>query len=168
MAYLPDIDARFGAMAHRMASPAVGREDYLQIARVAAWRAPHAPRTAAWRRMVDAWRSEHRCGDRSRQPRPAAVSLDAARPPGAGEWVDRPTSLLDTLTTCDRDPAPSEWLRWAIARLPEQQQWVLRAYYWAGLPQDLIAECLGVTASRIAQIHTAALRTLRAWWRNPS
>ncbi len=53
-------------------------------------------------------------------------------------------------------------LREAIARLPEQQRTVLALSYYEHLTQRQIAEVLHVTESRISQIRTAAVRTLRA------
>ena len=49
----------------------------------------------------------------------------------------------------------------AIAALPEREQTVLRQYYFEELTLKQIAERLGVTESRICQIHTQATRKLR-------
>lgn len=50
----------------------------------------------------------------------------------------------------------------AIATLPEQQRTVLALCYSEDLSLKQIAEVLHVTESRISQVRTAALRTLRA------
>ncbi len=54
-------------------------------------------------------------------------------------------------------------MREAIASLPEQQRTVLALYYYEELTLRQIAEVLHVTESRISQVRTAALRTLREY-----
>lgn len=49
----------------------------------------------------------------------------------------------------------------AILQLPEQQQKVLHLYYYEKLTLKEIGAVLEVTESRVSQIHTAAMRTLR-------
>lgn len=55
----------------------------------------------------------------------------------------------------------TEVLETEIPRLPERERIVLMLYYHEGLKLREIAEVLGVTESRISQIRTQALRTLR-------
>jgi RNA polymerase sigma factor for flagellar operon FliA len=50
----------------------------------------------------------------------------------------------------------------AIRQLPEQQRTVLALTYYEHLTQRQIAEVLHVTESRVSQIRSAAVRTLRA------
>ncbi|HOJ34164.1 MAG TPA: FliA/WhiG family RNA polymerase sigma factor [Candidatus Hydrogenedentes bacterium] len=54
----------------------------------------------------------------------------------------------------------------AILRLPEQQQKVLHLYYYEKLTLKEIGVVLNVTESRICQIHTAAMKTLRKMLRS--
>jgi RNA polymerase sigma factor for flagellar operon FliA len=54
-----------------------------------------------------------------------------------------------------------ELIRDAIATLPEQQRVVLALCYNEGLNLRQIAEVLHVTESRVSQVRTAAIRTLR-------
>ena len=55
----------------------------------------------------------------------------------------------------------AEELRQARLRLPEREQCVLNLYYEGRHPMRAIALELGVSESRIAQIHAQALRRLR-------
>lgn len=48
-----------------------------------------------------------------------------------------------------------------VARLPNQERTVIRYHYLQDQPFDLIAEMLGLTRGRIAQIHRKALMSLR-------
>jgi RNA polymerase sigma factor for flagellar operon FliA len=55
-----------------------------------------------------------------------------------------------------------EALREAIARLPEREQLVVTFYYYDELTLREIGEVLGVTESRVSQLHTKAILRLRA------
>jgi RNA polymerase sigma factor for flagellar operon FliA len=50
----------------------------------------------------------------------------------------------------------------AINRLPEREKVVLTLYYYEGLTLAQIGEVLGVTESRVCQIHTKAILQLRS------
>jgi RNA polymerase sigma factor for flagellar operon FliA len=50
----------------------------------------------------------------------------------------------------------------AIARLPEREKLVIALYYYENLTLREIGEVLGVTESRISQLHTKAVLRLRA------
>jgi RNA polymerase sigma factor FliA len=50
----------------------------------------------------------------------------------------------------------------AIARLPEREQLVVTLYYYDELTLREIGEVLGVTESRVSQLHTKAVLRLRA------
>ena len=79
-------------------------------------------------------------------------------------------SLLDTIE--DRDaPDPEQSLNAgdvrdqisaAIADLPEREKVVIALYYYEGLTLREIGEVLGVTESRICQIHSQAISRLRS------
>lgn len=104
------------------------------------------------------WRHEAEAG--------ATVPLDAAM----GGLEDEGIALADKLADPDAplpDAAVLEGdrtarLEAAIRRLPEQQRTVLALTYYEHLSQRQIAEVLHVTESRISQIRSAAIRTLKA------
>ena len=50
----------------------------------------------------------------------------------------------------------------AVDGMPERERTVLMMYYYDGLTLTEIGEVLGVTESRVCQIHTKALRQLRS------
>jgi RNA polymerase sigma factor for flagellar operon FliA len=85
---------------------------------------------------------------------------------GEGDQI----SLLDTIedTTGPR-PAEAldetemrEALAEAIARLPEREKLVVTLYYYEELTLREIGEVLGVTESRVSQLHTKAILRLKA------
>jgi len=85
---------------------------------------------------------------------------------GEGDQI----SLLDTLEdTAGPRPADAldetelrETLADAIARLPEREKLVITLYYYEELPLREIGEVLGVTESRVSQLHTKAILRLKA------
>jgi RNA polymerase sigma factor for flagellar operon FliA len=50
----------------------------------------------------------------------------------------------------------------AIARLPEREKLVVTLYYYEELTLREIGEVLGVTESRVSQLHTKAILRLKA------
>jgi RNA polymerase sigma factor for flagellar operon FliA len=85
---------------------------------------------------------------------------------GEGDQV----SLLDTIEdTTGARPADAldevetrEALADAIARLPEREKLVVTLYYYEELTLREIGEVLGVTESRVSQLHTKAILRLKA------
>ena len=79
-------------------------------------------------------------------------------------------SLLDTIQDPDAvDPAHAmdvtetkDRLADAIARLPEREKLVVALYYYENLTLREIGEVLGVTESRISQLHTKAVLRLKS------
>ncbi len=79
-------------------------------------------------------------------------------------------SLLDTLQDPDApDPAHlvdaaelKDRVADAIARLPEREKLVIALYYYENLTLREIGEVLGVTESRVSQMHTKAVLRLRS------
>src|SRR4051794_34342609 len=79
-------------------------------------------------------------------------------------------SLLDTLEDPDSvRPAEAldetevrEAIAEAIARLPEREKLVITLYYYEELTLREIGEVLGVTESRVSQLHTKAVLRLKA------
>ena len=79
-------------------------------------------------------------------------------------------SLLDTITD-DSAPDPAslvdatdlkDRVADAIARLPEREKLVIALYYYENLTLREIGEVLGVTESRVSQLHTKAVLRLRS------
>jgi RNA polymerase sigma factor FliA len=79
-------------------------------------------------------------------------------------------SLLDTLQDPDApDPAHvvdatdmKDRVADAISRLPEREKLVVALYYYENLTLREIGEVLGVTESRVSQLHTKAVLRLRS------
>ena len=70
-------------------------------------------------------------------------------------WDDRKINLIDT-------PGEPSFIADAIARLPEREKLVVALYYYENLTLREIGEVLGVTESRISQLHTKAVLRLRS------
>ena len=87
-------------------------------------------------------------------------------PSGSGDQI----ALIDTIEDEDApDPEFSleqtemrEALGEAIARLPEREKLVVTLYYYEELTLREIGEVLGVTESRVSQLHTKAVLRLKA------
>jgi RNA polymerase sigma factor FliA len=77
--------------------------------------------------------------------------LDTISDPSAAD----PQEALDTTEIKDR-------LAEAIASLPEREQLVVALYYYEGLTLREIGEVLGVTESRVSQVHTKAVMQLKS------
>ena len=68
--------------------------------------------------------------------------------------LTNPADLLDVTELRDT-------LADAIARLPEREKIVVALYYYDGLTLREIGEVLGVTESRVSQLHTKAILRLK-------
>jgi RNA polymerase sigma factor FliA len=87
-------------------------------------------------------------------------------PSGGGDQI----ALIDTIEDKEGpDPEFSleqtetrEALGEAIARLPEREKLVVTLYYYEELTLREIGEVLGVTESRVSQLHTKAVLRLKA------
>jgi RNA polymerase sigma factor for flagellar operon FliA len=77
--------------------------------------------------------------------------LDTLQDPGAPD----PAKVADATDLKDR-------VADAIARLPEREKLVIALYYYENLTLREIGEVLGVTESRISQLHTKAVLRLRS------
>ena len=71
---------------------------------------------------------------------------------------DRAVGPMDTFEAKESKQALVD----AIAAMPERERTVLTMYYYDGLTLTEIGAVLGVTESRVCQIHTKALRQLRS------
>ena len=77
--------------------------------------------------------------------------LDTLQDPGAPD----PAAVMDATDLKDR-------IADAIARLPEREKLVVALYYYENLTLREIGEVLGVTESRVSQLHTKAILRLKA------
>jgi RNA polymerase sigma factor for flagellar operon FliA len=77
--------------------------------------------------------------------------LDTIQDPNAED----PTQAIDASELKDR-------IADAIARLPEREKLVIALYYYENLTLREIGEVLGVTESRVSQLHTKAVLRLRS------
>jgi len=99
--------------------------------------------------------------------RSSMAALDELWTPSSG---GDQISLIDTIEdTSGPDPEASlqqtelkEALGEAIARLPEREKLVVTLYYYEELTLREIGEVLGVTESRVSQLHTKAVLRLKA------
>lgn len=74
--------------------------------------------------------------------------------------AEGPSDLFESLETRTR-------LREAVLELPERERLVLGLYYYEGLTLSQIGEVIGVTESRVCQIHTKSVLQLRARLADP-
>ncbi|HEY3373940.1 MAG TPA: RNA polymerase sigma factor WhiG [Candidatus Aquicultor sp.] len=87
---------------------------------------------------------------------------------------DDKVSLIDSIEDASSpDPAQTfefaeikEILADAIRKLPERERTVISFYYYDGLTLREIGEILGVTESRVSQLHTKAILRLKAKMRS--
>ncbi len=93
------------------------------------------------------------------------VALDELLDPG-----ERSSAMIGDLLSDARIGAPGEsfekqetryFLTDAIGRFPERERLVVTLYYYEGLTLEEIGSVLGVTGSRICQIHTKSVMSLR-------
>jgi RNA polymerase sigma factor for flagellar operon FliA len=96
------------------------------------------------------------------------VALDEVLSSGSGERGES-TTLGDTLPDRGEGPVAAfeveemkQILAGAINRLGDREKVVLSLYYYEGLTLADIGEVLGVTESRVCQIHTKAVLQLRS------
>ena len=106
-----------------------------------AWSRSPTPRSS---RSTSCGRSSDSCGDQ-------VSLLDTLQDPDAPD----PQQLLDASELKDR-------LADAIAALPEREKLVIALYYYENLTLREIGEVLGVTESRISQLHTKAVLRLKS------
>ena len=84
---------------------------------------------------------------------------------GQGDKLALVETIEDTRTASPMDAFESEEMKSilaeAINRLPEREKIVVTLYYFEGLTLAQIGEVLGVTESRICQMHTKAVLALK-------
>jgi len=97
------------------------------------------------------------------------VALDELLAAGGGGDRGGSTTVGDMISDRRHDPVEAfevdemkTLLADAINRMPDRERLVLTLYYYEGLTLSEIGEVLGVTESRICQIHTKAILQLRS------
>lgn len=93
------------------------------------------------------------------------AALDEALDVGEGDRI----AVVDTIQDDTPNPedtfdeiATRELLHQSIGKLSEREQKVLALYYFEGLTLAQIGDILGVTESRVSQIHTKSVLSLRS------
>ena len=84
------------------------------------------------------------------------------RRPGLAARHARPTRTRRTRPRSWTQTDLKDRVADAIARLPEREKLVVALYYYENLTLREIGEVLGVTESRISQLHTKAVLRLRS------
>jgi RNA polymerase sigma factor FliA len=94
------------------------------------------------------------------------AALDEVLDVGEGDRIALVDTLQDLHTILPEesfdDLETKQMLRTAMTRLSEREQTVLALYYFEGMTLAQVGDVLGVTESRICQIHTKAVLSLRA------
>ncbi|MBA3430174.1 MAG: sigma-70 family RNA polymerase sigma factor, partial [Actinobacteria bacterium] len=82
-----------------------------------------------------------------------------------GDKLSLVETLEDTKTVGPVEAFESEEMKGILAaavnRLPKREKWVITLYYYEGLTLAEIGKILGVTESRICQMHTKAVLGIR-------
>jgi RNA polymerase sigma factor for flagellar operon FliA len=101
------------------------------------------------------------------------IALDEVLSSGSGERGET-TTLVDTIPDKGEGPVAAfeveemkQLLAGAINRLGDREKIVLTLYYYESLTLAQIGEVLGVTESRVCQIHTKAVLQLRSRLSSP-
>jgi RNA polymerase sigma factor for flagellar operon FliA len=101
------------------------------------------------------------------------VALDELLTAGSGDRSGS-TAVIDTISDRAHDPVEAfevdemkHLLADAINRMPDRERLVLTLYYYEGLTLAEIGGVLGVTESRVCQIHTKAILQLRGRLQEP-
>jgi RNA polymerase sigma factor for flagellar operon FliA len=93
------------------------------------------------------------------------VSMDEDRGSESGDYTSAADRIADDhLPEPGSDLIASEDKRELIGtlnRLPERERMIVTLHYFEGVPLQEIAKSLGVTESRVSQLHTRALRMMR-------
>ncbi len=102
------------------------------------------------------------------------VALDDLLAASSGERSGSAT-VSDTITDGKHDPVEAyevdetkHLLADAINRMPDRERLVLTLYYYEGLTLAEIGDLLGVTESRVCQIHTKSILQLRGRLSEPA
>lgn len=120
-------------------------------------------RTFAWRRVRGAMQDALRTADHLTRTERKRVQAGEREPDcplvadGDDEMYQVP-DLTNDYALVDLKDA----IRRAVDGLPARQRFVIRAVYYGEMVLSDVAELFGVSESRVSQIHTQALKSLRA------
>ena len=101
---------------------------------------------------------------RGRHPAPAAARPDAARPTPTTRTSTTSTSPTSSRSAADHQVEQGDVnasLMRVVDQLAERDQVIIALYYFEGLTLAEIGQVLGVTESRVSQVHRRATTTLR-------
>ena len=99
------------------------------------------------------------CRTRWREGKPGEANEDGQETDLA-QNIPGPTEE-DPLTLCEKGEM-NQRLAEAITKLPEREQQVLMLYYQQEMTMREVGELMGVGESRVSQIHSQAVKHLRA------
>jgi RNA polymerase sigma factor for flagellar operon FliA len=112
-----------------------------------------------------AWTLEELQDTLARMSMTSMAALDEVLDVGDGDRITLVDSLQDlnaVLPAESLDDAETrKLLRETLTRLTDREQTVLGLYYFEGMTLAQVGEVLGVTESRVCQIHTKAVMSLR-------
>lgn len=112
-----------------------------------------------------AWRLDELQDTLARMSMTSIAALDEVLDVGDGDRITLVDTLQDlTAVLPDEsldDAETKRLLRQTLTRLTEREQTVLGLYYFEGMTLAQIGDVLGVTESRVCQIHTKAVLSLR-------
>ena len=96
----------------------------------------------------------------------SVAALDEVLNVGDGDRISLVDTLQDLTTVLPEesydDLETKQLLRQTLGRLTDREQTVLGLYYFEGMTLAQVGDVLGVTESRVCQIHTTAVLSLRA------
>lgn len=77
-----------------------------------------------------------------------------------GPW-GRDDDVIDPAAPIDDEPYDAEMIRLGLDRLGGKMAEAMRLHYWQGLSMREVGRRLGVSESRVSQMHSAAIERLR-------
>lgn len=122
----------------------------------------------AYARRVQAERTRSLLGERKEVPDDVAGMMELLVGIALTYQIDEVLETEEPNLHSDAEPYSSRAydelqhrLRDALARLPDRQQQIIRYHYYHQIAFEEIAEMLGVSKSRISQLHKHAVQTIR-------
>ncbi len=111
------------------------------------------------------WTLEELQDTLARMSMTSIAALDEVLDVGDGDRITLVDTLQDLTVSLPEetldDSETKRLLRATLTRLTEREQTVLGLYYFEGMTLSQIGDVLGVTESRVCQIHTKAVLSLR-------
>ena len=111
------------------------------------------------------WSLEELQDTLARMSRTSIAALDEVLDVGDGDRITLVDTLQDLTASLPEetldDAETKRLLRETLTRLTDREQTVIGLYYFEGMTLAQVGEVLGVTESRVCQIHTKAVLSLR-------